>query len=105
MLQRDALRIVRKYVANLNKGGLPIEKAFLFGSYARNEASDNSDIDVLLVSELFDTNDDTILSEPWSPKYRTDFRIEPIAVGKNRFLTDEDSIILQIVRQEGLEVK
>ncbi|RPH30053.1 MAG: nucleotidyltransferase domain-containing protein [Bacteroidales bacterium] len=41
-------KIVRQYVANLNKGGVKIYKAYLFGSYARNQASDNSDIDVLL---------------------------------------------------------
>ena len=104
MLQSDAIEIVKKYVTNLNKAGYPIEKAFLFGSYARNEAGENSDIDVLLVSEIFDTDDDAILSEPWSPKYRPDYRIEPIAMGKKRFLTDDNSIILEMVRREGVEI-
>lgn len=104
MLQSDAIEIVKKFVANLNQAGYLIEKAFLFGSYARNEARENSDIDVLLVSEIFDTDDDAILSKPWSPKYRTDYRIEPIAMGKKRFLTDDNSIILEMVRREGVEI-
>lgn len=104
MLQKDAINIVRQYVANLNNGGIIIFKAYLFGSYARNQATENSDIDVMLVSEAFDTDDDLILSKPWSPKFRVDFRIEPIAIGKKRFQTDDSSPIIEIVRKEGLEI-
>lgn len=104
MLQDDALNIVRQYIANLNEGGVKIYKAFLFGSYARNQATENSDIDVMLISEAFDTDDDLILSKPWSPKFRKDYRIEPIAVGKNRFLSDDSSPIIEVVRKEGLEI-
>ena len=104
MVQQDAIKIVRQYIDNLNKAGFPISKAYLYGSYARNEATEDSDIDVLLVSEIFDTDDDKILSEPWSPKYRTDHRIEPVAIGEKRFSTDKDSIILEIVRKEGVEI-
>lgn len=104
MFQQDAIKIVRKYVDNLNKAGFPIMKAYLYGSYARNEANENSDIDVLLVSDIFDTDDDKILAEPWSPKYRTDHRIEPVAIGKRLFLSDNESLILNIVKKEGIEI-
>jgi len=104
MLQQDAIKIVRQYVANLNQGGVAIFKAYLFGSYARNQASDSSDIDVLLIADVFDTDDDVILSKPWSPKYRNDYRIEPVAIGRKRFLSDDSSIILEEVRKEGLEI-
>ena len=104
MLQQNALDIARQYVANLNEAGIIIYKAYLFGSYARNQARDDSDIDILLVSDAFDTDDDVILSKPWSPKYRKDYRIEPISVGKKRFQTDEESIILDVVRNEGVEI-
>lgn len=104
MLQQDAIIIVRQYIANLKNAGIPISKAYLFGSYARNQANENSDIDVLLVSDVFDTEDDAILSRPWSPKYRSDFRIEPVAMGLKRFKTDDNSIILEVVRKEGIEI-
>jgi predicted nucleotidyltransferase len=104
MLQQDAIKIVRQYVANLNNGGVAIFKAYLFGSYARNQASESSDIDVLLVSDIFDTDDDAILSKPWSPKYRNDYRIEPIAISRKQFFIDDNSIILEMVRKEGLEI-
>ncbi len=104
MLQKDAINIVRQYVNNLNNGGVVIFKAYLFGSYARNQANENSDIDVLLVSDAFDTDDDVVLSKPWSPKYRLDFRIEPVAIGLKRFNSDDSSLILEVVRKEGLEI-
>jgi len=104
MLQADAINIVRLYVNNLNNGGVPISKAYLFGSYARNQASENSDIDVLLISDVFDTDDDVVLSKPWSPKYRPDFRIEPITIGVKQFYANDCSMILEIVKKEGLEI-
>ena len=104
MLQQNALNIARQYVANLNKAGITIYKAYLFGSYARNQAQESSDIDILLVSDAFDTDDDVILSKPWSPKIRNDYRIEPVAIGKKRFQTEDNSIMLEVVRQEGIEV-
>ena len=104
MLQQDAINIVRQYVLNLKNGGISIDKAYLFGSYARNQANENSDIDVLLVSAAFDTDDDVILSKPWSPKFRNNYLIEPVAIGLKRFQTDDNSIILEIVRKEGFEI-
>jgi len=104
MLQQDALNIARQYVANLNNAGIVICKAWLFGSYARNQAVESSDIDILLVSDAFDTDDDVILSKPWSPKYRNDYRIEPVAIGKKRFQAEDDSMMLEIVRHEGIEI-
>ncbi len=104
MLQQDAINIVRNYVLNLNNAGVTINKAYLFGSYARNDAKENSDIDVLLVSDSFDTDDDLILSKPWSPKYRIDFRIEPITIGTKRFQSDDSSVIIEVIRKEGLEI-
>jgi predicted nucleotidyltransferase len=76
----------------------------LFGSYALNQANENSDIDVLLVSDVFDTDDDVIFSKPWSPKYRIDYRIETVAIGTKRFQTDNNSFILEVVRNKGLEI-
>jgi hypothetical protein len=45
-----------------------------------------------------------ILSKPWLYTTQIDHRIEPIAVGLKKFLTDDVSPILEIVRQEGIEI-
>jgi uncharacterized protein len=105
MAQTEVIDIIKQYIRNLKAGGLNIQFALLYGSFARNESSDESDIDVMLVSEDFDTNDDLILSEPWLPKYRHDFRIEPIAIGSKRFETDEGSPIIEIAKKEGIKIQ
>lgn len=105
MAQNEVIDIVKQFIRNLQKDGIIIKFAYLFGSFARNEASPNSDIDVLLVSDMFDTDDDYVLSKPWLPKYRNDFRIEPISIGSKRFETDDVSPIIQIAKQEGVRIQ
>ncbi len=105
MVQEEIINIVRQYLNNLKTGGFKIQFAYLFGSYARNEATLTSDIDVLLVGDDFDTNDDIILSKPWLPKFRNDFRIEPIAIGTKRFKSDDISPIVEIAKKEGIRIQ
>jgi len=102
MVQGEIIKIIRQYIKNLNAGGIIIQYAYLYGSYARNEATPESDIDVLLIGDVFDTNDDVILSKPWLPKFRNDYRIEPIAIGKKRFETDDISPVIALAKNEGL---
>ncbi|MCU0288263.1 MAG: nucleotidyltransferase domain-containing protein [Acidobacteria bacterium] len=85
--------------------GIPLEKAILYGSYARGEENDESDIDVMVVSEIFDKNDDQIIGKTWRIGSSVDTRIEPYTVGKNRFLNDRYSPLIQIVKNEGLEIR
>jgi predicted nucleotidyltransferase len=101
MVQEEIINIVKQYLNNLKAGGFKIQFAYIYGSYARNEATPTSDIDVLLVGDDFDTTDDLILSKPWLPRFRNDFRIEPVTVGTKRFQTDTVSPIVEIAKQEG----
>ena len=50
MAKDEVIGKVKEYIRILNESGLNIEKAFLYGSAARDEATADSDIDVLLVS-------------------------------------------------------
>jgi predicted nucleotidyltransferase len=101
MSQTDVIIIIRAYLKILIKAGIPISKAYLYGSYAKNIATRDSDIDVMLISDLFDTSDDYILSRPWLFTTKIDHRIEPIAIGTQRFLSDDISPLIEIVRKEG----
>ncbi len=105
MSQTDVINIIRAYLLVLKKAGINIDKAYLYGSYARNEANDESDIDVLLVSSLFDTDDDYVLSKPWLFTKKVDYRIEPLSIGLKKFTTDDTSPIIEVVRQTGIEIK
>ncbi len=104
MSQKEIIKTLQQYIQGLTNNGIPIEKAFLYGSYARNEATDESDIDVMLVSVLFDKNFDNIAGKIWTLSKDYNLLIEPYMVGTNRFQTDEYSPLLEIVRQEGIEI-
>jgi predicted nucleotidyltransferase len=104
MSQTDAINIIRAYLDVLKQAGLNINKAYLYGSYASNEANEESDIDLLLVSSEFDTDDDYILSKPWLYTTKVDHRIEPLSIGLKRFASDNVSPIIEIVRQTGIEI-
>lgn len=105
MSQIDAINIVRAYLKVLKQAGIIIDKAYLYGSYARNEANEESDIDLMLVSRLFDTDDDYVLSKPWLYSTKVDHRIEPLSVGLKQFITEDSSPIIEIVRQTGIEIQ
>jgi predicted nucleotidyltransferase len=105
MPHEEIIKIIRRFISNLYRSGISIDKAILYGSYARNEANEDSDIDIMLVSSFFDTDDDEILSRPWSLELREDHRIEPYSVGLKKFESGEFSPILDVIEKEGIEIR
>lgn len=51
MAKREVIEILKKYISLLKTEGIPVEKAFLYGSYLSNTATDDSDIDLILITE------------------------------------------------------
>lgn len=51
--QPAALEHIRAFAEELRKLDVPLEQVFLFGSYARNEQREESDMDVALVADDF----------------------------------------------------
>jgi len=47
------IKLVRKYLTILEEKNIPIEKAWLFGSYASGRYNEWSDIDIALISGAF----------------------------------------------------
>jgi predicted nucleotidyltransferase len=50
-------RAVKSYVAEV-KAAIPIDKAYLFGSYAKGTANEYSDVDVCFFSKSFEDDQD-----------------------------------------------
>ncbi|MBN1287647.1 MAG: nucleotidyltransferase domain-containing protein [Anaerolineae bacterium] len=49
----DILKIVSRFVEMLQKSGLELKAAYLYGSYVSGAARPDSDIDVALISDAF----------------------------------------------------
>jgi predicted nucleotidyltransferase len=104
MAQTDVAEIVKQYVQAVQKAGLPVSKAILFGSYAQNTAHKGSDIDILIVSPVFDQADEGSVDLLWELRAVTDPRIEPVACGQVQWETDGRTWLLQMARDSGVVV-
>ena len=104
MAQSEVIKLLKQYCLLLNTSGITVVKAFLYGSYSRGDATPDSDIDIMLVSKMFDSNDADANIKAWSFTRKIDTRIEPYTVGLKQYLTDEISPLIQIVKQEGIEI-
>lgn len=97
-------RIVKRYIRNIQTRGVRIEKAIIFGSWAKGIATDESDIDVCLVSRDFGRNE---IKEQQFLLYQThevDDRIEPVPMSITDFDTNATPLIDEI-KKYGQVVK
>lgn len=103
MVDAAIVEAVRHYVGVLRRDhGLVVERAVVFGSYARGSADEWSDIDLVVVAPRFDgqfCRDDVSLL--WRVAAHTDSRIEPIPCGVRQWDEDQSSAIIEIARREG----
>ncbi len=53
MKQLQAINLAKKYVSLVKKQGIPVNQAYLFGSYAKNKAKPYSDLDISIISPVF----------------------------------------------------
>jgi hypothetical protein len=58
----------------------------------------------MLISDVFDKRDSKIIGKTWRLTAMVDSRIEPYLVGEKRFLSDDGSPIIEIVKQEGVKI-
>jgi uncharacterized protein len=105
MADQEVIEKVRRFLSLLQSSGISVSKAYLFGSYNTGKASLHSDIDVMVVSPEFDTRNDEMTGRAWSLTMKVDSRIEPYLVGLSKFLSDDVSPLVDVVKQEGLEIR
>jgi predicted nucleotidyltransferase len=102
MADKRIVKSIQKYLQVVKQKGIPVKYGVLFGSYAKGQEHEWSDIDLLVVSPLYDKRRNyKDMVKLWRIAAETDFRIEPIPVGEKQFQTDKDSMIVIIARREG----
>ncbi|MCU0663512.1 MAG: nucleotidyltransferase domain-containing protein [Myxococcota bacterium] len=93
------------YVAALEALGVPVSRVVLFGSWARGQANEWSDIDVVVISPIFDAPNSRSLSALlWKALICVGGYLEPVPCGERRWIEDDESPIIEIARREGVEV-
>ncbi len=105
MVDEAVVKSVRKYLAVLQDGGLPISFGIVYGSQARGQPRARSDIDLLVVSPRYDlpfSHKDAMVL--WHVAASVDSRIEPLPCGEKQWVEDDESPIIEIGRREGEKV-
>lgn len=99
--QQTAIETARAFVRDCKMAGLVFDKVLLFGSYARDAAHEGSDIDLLLVSPLF--NDDLIADLHLYSKININYPIietHPVSLTKLK----EDQDFFDRISSEAIEI-
>ncbi|MDO9351281.1 MAG: nucleotidyltransferase domain-containing protein, partial [Deltaproteobacteria bacterium] len=89
----------------LNKKGIHVERALLFGSYASGNARAGSDLDVAIVSPDFGKDRFEEGKMLFQVAWRIDPRIEPIPISSKSFENDTWVPLIYEIRQKGIEVE
>ena len=104
MARSEIIELLKKYILLLNSEGVSVNKAFLFGSYSTDTATESSDIDVMLVSNKFDENDDLIIGKIWKLTRKINTKIEPFLIGNKKFNEDNSSPLISMIKDKGIEI-
>lgn len=104
MAKAEVIELLKKYILLLNSNGISVYKAFLFGSYSTNTATDASDIDVMIVSEKYDETDDEVAGKIWKLTRLVSTKIEPFLIGKNRYHSEDNSPLIEQIKRQGIEL-
>ena len=94
--QQAALVRIRQFLEELRDSGIPLRQAILFGSFARNEQHDYSDIDLALVADNF-TGAAFIDSKPFIRSIVKHVEIKPHTFYPAQF-TDWNPFVQEILR-------
>ena len=107
MVDQTILNTIRNYLQAANEAGFHTNRAVLYGSWARGEATEDSDIDLVVLAPEFDDNySHELVSKLWQLRIQDPeaWRIEPIACGEREWLKDDSRAIIEIARREGIMI-
>jgi len=96
--------IVQQYIADVQKT-MPIDKVYLYGSYAKGTQGENSDVDLCFFSQAFESRRTLdILTDLFylKVKYDKDLLIEPNAFPLSEL--DNDNPFVNEVLRTGTEI-
>lgn len=95
----EAINKVKEYSILLKKY-IPLEKVYLFGSYAKSTNRADSDIDVAIVVKRIDGDYFSVQPLLWKLRRQIDDRIEPILIERDN---DNGGFLIEIQRN-GIEI-
>jgi len=103
MVDSSIIAIIRIYITALGLFGIHAGRIVLYGSFARGDADEYSDIDLVVIAPEFDgPRELTLVEKLWQATTSADNRIEPVPCGEKEWESDQQRPILEIARREGI---
>ena len=100
----QVIRAVRRYLKEAEKV-CHVDKAILFGSYARGTAKRQSDIDVAIFSRnVTDTNRIEMMSRLIMLIAKLKLDIQPIVFSYGDYVREDNEFIAQEIKKKGLDI-
>ena len=94
-ISKEIEKNIKKYIEEVKKQ-YSIDKVIIFGSYAKGEVSENSDIDLAIISpDINDRYDD--MAKLMGLTWGIDTRIEPHPIKREDFNSKEDYFVKEII--------
>ena len=92
----DPISVSKKFVRELTAMGVPVTKAYLYGSYAKGQAKPYSDIDICIVSPGFGKDLVAEMVKLRQISRRVDNRIEALPFGTDDIDNPYDPLAAEI---------
>lgn len=100
----QVIKTARRYLKEAEKV-CRVDKAILFGSYARGTAKRQSDIDIAIFSQnVTDTNRIEMMSRLIMLIAKLKLDIQPIVFSYGDYVSEDNEFIAQEIKKKGLEI-
>ncbi len=103
MTREEALSLARKYKKLLQDAHIPMSAFIVFGSVARNEMHEQSDVDIAVVGTSFKGDRFEEMHDIRKLRYPISYKLQPIWFYPEH-LEDKYSTLAQEIARDGIEV-
>jgi len=97
-------KIIYQYILLLKRDKLTISKVLLFGSYTNNRATDDSDIDLCIISPDFGKNKAEEMSYLLKIACKVNILIEPIPLSPSDWEEKDYLPLIAEIKKHGIEI-
>ena len=102
-ISKDVKNTALKFAKLLEDQGITVDKMIVFGSYVKNMAGEESDIDLCIVSPEFGEDPVEEMQFLFKQTRKVDTRIEPIPVSPQEYKESSSPLIFEI-KKFGREI-
>ncbi len=103
MNQKAALALAMQYKQSLSEARIPFLSVIVFGSAARNQMHENSDVDIAVIGKPFTGDRFEEMTQIRMLRHPISFKLQPIWFYPEH-LEDKYSTLAQEIRKDGIVV-